>query len=240
MNQSADMNPSHFGPDPLGDEPDPARAVARALLDAGCVAVRTEEPFHLPSGWASPVYIDCRRIISFPALRRQLVARGLRVLKDAGVLDGLSAVVGGEASGIALAAWLADALDLPLQYVRKRRAGHGQVEGVVSAGGRALLVDDMMAGGQSKVRFCKALSSAGARVEDLLVVFDYGTFPTRELLEPIGVSVHALATWRDVLAVLHERGGFDPAALRDFESFLADPAGWSQAHGGLGAGPAAH
>jgi orotate phosphoribosyltransferase len=233
------MNQSHFGPDPFGEQPDPARAVARALLDAGCVAVRTEEPFHLPSGWASPVYIDCRRIISFPARRRHVVARGLCVLRDAGVLDGLSAVVGGEASGIALAAWVADALDLPMQYVRKRRAGHGQVEGVVAAGGKALLVDDMMAGGQSKVRFCKALASAGARVQDLLVVFDYGTFPTRELLEPAGVSVHALATWRDVLAELDGRGGFDPAAMRDFESFLTDPAAWSQAHGGLGQSPAA-
>ncbi len=105
------MDFSHFGADTLGQQADPAGAVAQALLAAGCVQLPAEEPFRLPSGWASPVYIDCRRLISFPALRRQLVARGLRVLQAAGALEGLAAVAGGESSGIALAAWVADALD---------------------------------------------------------------------------------------------------------------------------------
>ena len=234
------MNQSILGPDRFGQEPDPAAVVAQALLDAGCVKVRAEEPFRLPSGWASPVYIDCRRLISFPTLRRQLLAHGLSVLRSAGALDGLSAVVGGEASGIAFAAWVADALALPLHYVRKRRTTRNQIEGVVEPDGRVLLVDDMMAAGQSKVRFCKALEAAGARVDTLFVLFDYGTFPTRELLAPLGVSVHALATWQDVCGVWKTRGGVDPAALRDFEDFLADPSGWSQAHGGLARNPVKH
>lgn len=237
LNGMARMTQSFFGPDVFGGQRNPAEAVARALLEAGCVSVRADEPFRLPSGWASPVYIDCRRLISFPTLRRQLMARALEVLRTAGALDDLAAVAGGEASGIALAAWMAEALDLPLQYVRKRRAARSQVEGVVEPGRRVLLVDDMMAGGQSKVRFCKALMAAGARVDTLFVLFDYATFPTRDLLDPLGVSVHSLATWRDVCRVWQAEGGIEPAALRDFEAFLADPAGWSQAHGGLAQNP---
>jgi orotate phosphoribosyltransferase len=232
------MNQSLLDSDRFGREPNPAAAVASALLDAGCVRLRAEEPFRLPSGWASPVYIDCRRLISFPALRRQLVAHGLNVLRAAGALEDLAAVAGGEASGIAFAAWVADALELPLQYVRKHRTIRNQVEGVVEPGGRVLLVDDMMAGGQSKIRFCKALAMADARVDTLFVLFDYATFPTRELLEPMRVSVRALATWRDVYGVWQARGGVDAAALRDFEAFLDDPSGWSQAHGGLSRNPA--
>ncbi|MGS1117546.1 orotate phosphoribosyltransferase [Castellaniella sp. UC4442_H9] len=232
------MNPStFFGPDVFGQQADPAVAVARALLDAGCVRLRADEPFRLPSGWASPAYIDCRRLISFPDVRRQLLAHGLHMLQAHGALDGLVAVAGGEASGIALAAWMAEAFGLPLQYVRKRRTSRNQVEGVVAPGGRVLLVDDMMAGGQSKLRFCRALMAAGAHIDTLFVVFDYGTFPTDELLAPLGVSVCALATWRDVLEVWRADGGPDPLALHDFESFLADPAGWSQAHGGLAQNP---
>ena len=210
-----------------------AHGVAAGLIDAGCVGVRTDEPYRLPSGWASPVYMDCRRLISFPALRRDLVARGIALLASRGAIDGLASVAGGEASGIALAAWLAEALDLPLQYVRKRGAGQGQVEGVVQPGGRVLLVDDLMAAGNSKLRFCQALAEAGARVADIFVVFDYGTFPTAQLLAPLGVRVHALATWHDVRAVARERGDFGAAALGELQDFLADPAGWSQAHGGL-------
>lgn len=209
-----------------------ARSIATALLDAGCVSARRDEPFRLPSGWASPVYIDCRRIISFPALRRQAVQAGLERLRAVGALDGVDAIVGGEASGIALAAWMADALDLPLHYVRKKAAGQSQVEGVLRAGDRVLLVDDMMAGGQSKLRFSQALAAAGAKVRDLFIVFDYGTFPTQGLLDPLGVRTHALACWRDVLEVARMRADFAPAILKDLEGFLDDPAAWSQAHGG--------
>ena len=218
-----------------------AMAVAAGLIDAGCVSVRTDEPYRLPSGWASPVYMDCRRLISFPALRRDLVARGIALLASHGCTEGLAGVAGGEASGIALAAWMAEALDLPLQYVRKRAAGASQVEGVVPAGARVLLVDDLMAAGHSKLRFCRALAEAGAQVTDLFVVFDYATFPTAQLLAPLaplGVRVHALATWRDVLAVAQQRGDFTPAARAEWADFLAAPAAWSQAHGGLG--PTAH
>lgn len=212
--------------------PATARSIATALLDAGCVSARHDEPFRLPSGWASPVYIDCRRIISFPILRRALVQEGLAQLRQAGALEGLDAIVGGEASGIALAAWMADALDLPLHYVRKKPAGQSQIEGVLKPGDRVLLVDDMMAGGQSKLRFCQALQAAGAQVQDLFIVFDYGTFPTHGLLSHMGIRIHALACWRDVLDVARERQDFPPAVLQELQDFLDDPSAWSQAHGG--------
>ncbi len=209
------------------------KTVARALLSAGCVKVRTDEPFRLPSGWASPVYMDCRRLISFPAIRREIVSLSLDLLTSRGCLDGIASIAGGEASGIALAAWLSDALDLPLQYVRKKPIGQTQIEGVIKPGDRILLVDDLMAGGHSKVKFYCALTAAGATVKDLFVIFDYGTFPTEDLLAPLGVTAHALATWQAVLAVARETGTFEPLALAEIEEFLVDPPGWSQAHGGI-------
>ena len=59
-----------------------AEDVARSLLAAGCIEVHTDEPFRLPSGWASPVYMECRRLISFPDLRRQLVRYALDLLRE--------------------------------------------------------------------------------------------------------------------------------------------------------------
>lgn len=214
-----------------------SRTVAAALLDAGCVTARTDEPFRLPSGWASPVYIDCRRLISFPALRRDLIRRAQDKLSAAGALDNVRSVVGGEASGIALAAWLADALDLPLQYVRKKQAGQSQIEGVLEPGSTVLLVDDMMAGGQSKLRFCQALKAGGVHVKDLFIVFDYATFPTEKLLDPLGVKVHALATWHDILQVASERNDFSTEVLDELADFLHDPTAWSRDRGGRASYP---
>jgi orotate phosphoribosyltransferase len=212
------------------------RAVAAALIDSGCMSFRADEPFRLPSGWSSPVYMDCRRLISFPAVRRELVAQAVGLLERSGRLPGLAGVAGGESSGIALAAWIAHALGLPMQYVRKRAAGGRPVEGVLRPGDRLLLVDDMMAAGQSKLRFCRALGDAGARVEDILVVFRYDAFPAAPGLASSAVDLHALATWRDVLDVAREREDVPAAAMDELQAFLAAPVAWSQAHGGLGPG----
>ena len=47
-------------PEPARDAEDDrvARDVSLALLASGCIEVNTDEPFRLPSGWASPVYIE--------------------------------------------------------------------------------------------------------------------------------------------------------------------------------------
>ncbi|MGO4303196.1 orotate phosphoribosyltransferase [Cupriavidus sp. RAF12] len=211
-------------------------SVSQALLDAGCVRFRSDEPFRLPSGWTSPVYIDCRRLISYPALRRALVQQGLALLRDRDRLTGIDVIAGAESSGIAFAAWVAELLNLPMVYVRKEARGMGpaaQVVGDIRPGDRVLLVDDMMAAGRSKVAFCEALSAAGATVQDILVLFDYGTFPTADALSRWKPNVHALATWRDVLDVLNKSGDVPEAELSELRAFLSDPPHWSSAHGGI-------
>ena len=50
-----------------------ARSVARMLLEIDAVLFRANEPFKLTSGMVSPVYIDCRKIISFPRPHRSIV-----------------------------------------------------------------------------------------------------------------------------------------------------------------------
>ena len=73
-----------------------AQEVARSLLAADCARMRTDEPFRLPSGWASPVYMNCRKFISFPEIRRKIVRQALALLKERGCLTGLTAVAGAD------------------------------------------------------------------------------------------------------------------------------------------------
>ena len=57
----------------------------------------------------------------------------------------------------------------------------------------------------------------------------------RETLADAGLTLHALATWRDVLAAAWKYEYFDTDRLDRVEEFLADPIAWSAAHGGRGA-----
>jgi orotate phosphoribosyltransferase len=213
-----------------------AELTAKMLLEVEAVRFMDDKPFIFTSGRASPVYTDCRRLISFRRVRQTLMDFGAAtVMREAG-FEAFDAVAGGETAGIPFAAWMADRLSLPMHYVRKQAKGFGrnaQIEGNVIEGQRILLVEDMATDGGSKVNFCKALRAAGTTVEHIFVVFYYDIFPeSKKILTDLGVKLHALATWWDVLAVAKAGGQFHPAKLAEVEKFMRDPAGWSKAHGG--------
>src|SRR6185369_9213454 len=100
--------------------------VARILLEIAAVHFRPSEPFILTSGRASPVYIDCRKIISFPRARRKVITLAAEKVETEIGFESLDAVAGGETAGIPYAAWLADKLDLPMLYIRKKPKGFGR------------------------------------------------------------------------------------------------------------------
>lgn len=213
-----------------------ARSVARMLIEIKAVLFRADEPFTLTSGAKSPVYIDCRKIISFPRARGAMMDHGKTVIMNEVGFESLDALAGGETAGIPFAAWLAERTGLPMQYVRKKPKGFGRdarIEGDIHEGQRVLLVEDLMTDGGSKLGFIEALRTAGAECAHTFVIFYYDVFKeTPERLAAEGVTLHYLTTWWDVLAASRESGAFDDATLEQVEAFLHDPRGWSAAHGG--------
>jgi orotate phosphoribosyltransferase len=216
------------------------RETAKWLLDIKAVNFRPEEPYMLTAGWASPVYIDCRWVISFPEARQRIVKLGIEMLRRDAGLNTVDMVAGGETAGIPYAAWIAAGTDKPMLYVRKKPKGFGrdaQIEGSLEPGAKVLLVEDLATDGGSKINFVNALRQAGAEVTDIFVVFFYGAFPgALETLAEAGVRMHYLATWREVLAVAEEGNYFNEQAIDGVRAFLDDPITWSKAHGGKGAG----
>jgi len=214
-----------------------AREAAKMFLEIGAVLFYKDEPFKFTSGWASPVYTDSRKIISYPRLRATLMDFATATIVREIGYEQLTHIAGGETAGIPFAAWIADRLMLPMQYIRKKPKGFGrnaQIEGEIVEGARTLLVEDLATDGRSKVNFVKALRDAGAQVDHCFVLFYYDIFPdSAALMQEIGIKLHALTTWRDVLAVAKEMGTFDPQTLAEVESFLDAPAAWSAAHGGI-------
>ncbi|MEA1675637.1 orotate phosphoribosyltransferase [Nitrospirillum sp. BR 11163] len=213
-----------------------ASLTARILLDIKAIHFNATQPFILTSGKASPVYIDCRKVISFPRARSAIIDYAVQtVMRDAG-FEAFDGIAGGETAGISYAAWMADRMGLPMQYVRKKPKGFGrnaQIEGQFAEGDRILLVEDLTTDGGSKVGFVNALRQAGAVCEHAFVVFHYGIFPKSvETMREIGVTLHALTTWWDVLKVARDHNYFDVATMMEVEKFLHAPAEWSAANGG--------
>src|SRR5208283_4597910 len=159
---------------------DAALTSARILLEIEAIKFRPEEPFTFTSGWKSPVYIDCRRIIYFPRARSKICDLAVEKINRHVGYETIEAVAGGETAGIPFAAWIADRMAAPMAYVRKKPKGFGRaalIEGDVPEGKRTLLVEDLTTDGGSKIRFAQALRDAGAIVNHTFVVFFYGVFP---------------------------------------------------------------
>ncbi len=206
-----------------------AKEAARILLDTKSVLFNAAEPFVFTSGRLSPVYVDCRRLISFPAERARLMDMAAAIIRDE--CDDPDYIAGGETAGIPYAAFIAERLQKPMLYVRKQPKGFGrmaQIEGCMDdPAKKVVLVEDLQSEGTSKKRFVDALRQAGARIDDIVVIFHYGIFPSsNEHMAAMNVRLHALATWWDVLAVAREHHYFDEDTLSSVEAFLNDPTGW--------------
>jgi orotate phosphoribosyltransferase len=216
---------------------DAALTTARILLEIGALNFRPEEPYTLTSGWKSPVYIDCRKIIYFPRARQKICELGVEKISRQIGYEQIEVVAGGETAGIPFAAWMADRLMTPMAYVRKQAKGFGKnalIEGDVPDGRRTLLVEDLTTDGRSKIRFAQALRDAGAIVNHAFVVFYYGVFPgSLEKLAQMDIQLHHLCTWWDVLEACKDRDYFPEAHLAEVRRFLEDPVAWSKARGAV-------
>jgi orotate phosphoribosyltransferase len=97
-----------------------------------------------------------------------------------------------------------------------------------------LLVEDLATDGGSKVSFCDGLRQAGERCDHAFVFFFYDIFPkARETMAALGVDLHFLVTWRDILVAARRGAYFAPSVLDRVEAFLDHPLEWSAAHGGI-------
>ena len=137
-----------------------ANLAAKMFLEIEAVKFRPEEPYTFASGLASPVYIDCRKLISHPRIRSALMDFAVATLYREVGFEKFDSAAGGETAGIPFAAWIADKMSLPMQYVRKKPKGFGrmaQIEGQLKENSKVILIEDLATDGGSKVSFINAI-----------------------------------------------------------------------------------
>lgn len=207
------------------------QSLALLLWQAEAVRFSLDEPFRLASGNRSPIYVNCRQVISDPVFMGLYVACARLLCRQRQVT--VDAVAGGETAGIPYAAYLAQALDRPMLYVRKKAKGYGiasKVEGSLEAGARVLLVEDLITDGGSKIGFVEALREAGGEVADALVLFDRQQGGDAILAEH-GIRLHAVVDRATTLTVAQECGLLTPEQRSSLDDYFADPAAWHRERG---------
>ncbi len=158
----------------------PEEKVAQGLLKIGAVKLRPQEPFTWASGWHSPIYCDNRKTLSYPEIRT-VVRDAFAAVVKAKYPD--AEVIAGVATGaIAQGALVADALGLPMIYIRSKAKDHGMgnlIEGDLKKGQKVVVIEDLISTGGSSLKAVEAVREAGAEVLGMVAIFTYG-FPVSE------------------------------------------------------------
>lgn len=149
-------------------------AVAKSLLDIAAIKLQPNDPFTWASGIKSPIYTDNRKTISFPDARRIIIDGLAALIKEQ--YPNVEVIGGVATAGIPHAAWVAEKLELPMIYVRSKPKDHGtgkQIEGVLAAGQKVVLIDDLISTGGSVLGAVKATQAAGGEVLGVAAIFSY-------------------------------------------------------------------
>lgn len=210
---------------------------ARVLLDTGAVLFRPERPFFFSSGWASPVYVNCKSLLSIPGIRDELIDLSIQRINAAIGSDAFDGIAGAGGAGVPFASIIADRLRAPLVVARKQAAGIGpraQTDGEFEPGARLLLVDDVTTDGKTKASMGEVLRRAGATVHHAFVIFRYEIFDAVVSGDDLGIDLQSLLTWRELLQEAHAGGRLAENVLAEIDDYVQDPLRWSSRHGGIG------
>lgn len=206
-----------------------AAKIASMLLQIEAIKLSVNKPFTWASGWKSPIYCDNRLSLSYPDVRRAVKEGLVAAIKEnyftAEVIAGVAT------AGIPQAALVAEALDLPMIYVRSKPKAHGMenlIEGRIVKAQRVVVVEDLVSTGSSSLRAVTVLRDRGFNVIGMVSVFNYGFDVASKNFYDADTSLICLSDYSHLLRYAVEKKYITQAELISLKAWRVDPANWKK------------
>jgi len=206
-----------------------SKKIARYLLQSKSIKLQPANPFTWASGWHSPIYCDNRKTLSFPEIRTFIRDSFVNELnKNFPHPD----VIAGVATGaIAQGALVAEKMGLPFVYVRSASKSHGLenlIEGVVEAGQKVVVIEDLVSTGGSSLKAVNALRDAGCEVLGMAAIFTYGFPQAVANFEEAGCRLVSLSNYNVLLDLALENGYITETDAVLLAEWRTDPENWKK------------
>jgi len=153
----------------------------------------------------SVYYIDLRLLLSFPDAFRRVGEIFVQIAKNIVNPDMFLRIAGIPTAGIPYVSILAFFLSKPFLYVRKETETYGRlrrVEGILYPGDKVLLVDDLIASGESLLAAASAIKFEGGIVNDALVLIDRQEGGEKALAKA-DIKLHSFLTISEIAQILN-------------------------------------
>jgi orotate phosphoribosyltransferase len=180
------------------------------LLQIGAVKLSPNEPFTWASGKKSPIYCDNRLTLSYPEVRRLICQSFVDKIKEN--FKDVEVIAGVATGGIAHGALVAEALGLPMIYVRDKPKGHGRmnlIEGHLEAGKRVVVIEDLISTGGSSLKAVEGIRESGGNVLGLLAIFTYGFEAANKAFEAANCPFDTLTNFQSLLQELKSQNALE-------------------------------
>ncbi|MCB0705882.1 MAG: orotate phosphoribosyltransferase [Saprospiraceae bacterium] len=192
---------------------DTSAEVAEKLLQIKAIKLSPQNPFTWASGIKSPIYCDNRLVLSYPDVRDFIKEQLALTSEEFGGFDRIAGVA---TAGIAHGMLLADALDKPFAYVRSKAKEHGRqnlVEGLLEAGDRVLVVEDLISTGGSSLQAVEAVRQIGCTVVGVIAIFSYGFERAETAFKEANCPFKTLSNYDDLIIQAVKSGYVDSSSL---------------------------
>lgn len=191
--------------------------------------MRPNDPFTWASGWRSPIYCDNRLTLSYPEIRTWLkntLAAGIRQ-----AFPNVEIIAGVATAGIPHGALVAEALNLPFIYVRSEAKKHGlsnQIEGILPANGKVVVIEDLVSTGGSSLTAVDALRNAGAHVLGMAALFTYAFDKADQAFESANCTLYTLSDYPSLIAHALSQHLIDQSTANLLGEWRKNPSEWMQ------------
>ncbi len=202
---------------------------AQMLLNVKCIKVQPEAPFTWASGWLSPFYCDNRKTLAYPEVRTFVKEQLAAIVSEK--YPEATAIAGVATGAIAQGALVADALELPMCYVRSKAKDHGMgnlIEGTLPEGAKVVVVEDLISTGGSSLKAVEALRAAGFEILGMVASYTYGFPVAAEAFKAADVELTTLTNYESVVQAALSSGYIEEKHIPMLAEWRANPSEWGK------------
>lgn len=204
--------------------------IARLLLQRNAVRVSLNPPFTWASGIKSPVYCDNRLMTGYVNDRQQIVKALVQTIQEKNWQP--TVIAGTATAAISWAAFVAEAMNLPMVYVRPEPKKHGakkQIEGFLEENSRVVIVEDLFSTGGSSLASAEALMQEGrSTVAGIISIMTWELPQAAARFEEKGFAHASLTSFSEIIPLAVENGSISEADQERILEFRKNSQEWAE------------